>query len=89
MKVKTYNLKSDDKKKNHIGFVAQEVIEILPKKFEATVNDSGEHMGINYGKMSAILWKCCQEQQSKIEHLESRLFELEDIVTQNERQGKR
>ena len=37
-------------------------------------------MGINYGKMSAILWKCCQEQQSKIEHLESRLFELEDIV---------
>ena len=31
-------------------------------------------------KLSLVLWGCCQEQQSKIEHLESRLFELEDIV---------
>ena len=78
--VKTYNLKSDDPKKNHIGFIAQEIKAILPEKFEAVVNEDSESMGINYGKMSAILWKCCQEQQSKIEHLESRLFELEDIV---------
>ena len=78
--VKTYNLKSDNKKKHHIGFIAQEIKEILPKKFEAVVNEDNEFMGINYGKMSAILWKCCQEQQSKIEHLEARLFELEDIV---------
>ena len=78
--VKTYNLKSDDKKKNHIGFIAQEIKAILPEKFEAVVNEDSEFMGINYGKMSAILWKCCQEQQSKIEHLEARLFELEDIV---------
>ena len=86
--VKTYNLKSDDKKKTHIGFVAQEIKEILPKKFEAVVNDDEEYMGINYGKMSAILWKCCQEQQSKIEHLESRLFELEDIVKEMRGKGK-
>ena len=78
--VKTYNLKSDDKKKNHIGFIAQEIKEILPDKFEAVVNEDSEFMGINYGKMSAILWKCCREQQNKIEHLEARLFELEDIV---------
>ena len=69
--VKTYNLKNDDKKKNHIGFIAQEIKEILPEKFEAVVNTDTDYMGINYGKMSAILWKCCQEQQSKIEHLES------------------
>ena len=37
-------------------------------------------MGINYSKMSAILWKCCQEQQSKIEHLEASMYEtMEDI----------
>jgi len=46
-------------------------------------------MGINYGKMSAILWKCCQEQQSKIEHLEARLFELEDIVKDKKNQLQR
>ena len=80
VEVKTYNMKNDDKKKSHIGFVAQDVKEILPKKFEAVVNDDGERMGINYGKMSAILWKCCQEQQSKIEHLEASMYEMmEDI----------
>ena len=76
--VKTYNLKSDDKKKNHIGFIAQEIKAILPDKFEAVVNEDSEYMGINYGKMSAILWKCCQEQQSKIEHLESSVYELQE-----------
>ena len=87
--VKTYNLKSDDKKKNHIGFIAQEIKEILPDKFEAVVNEDSEFMGINYGKMSAILWKCCQEQQNKIEHLEARLFELEDIVKDKKNQLQR
>ena len=52
--VKTYSLKSDDKKKNHIGFIAQEIKEILPEKFEAVVNEDIEFLGINYGKMSAI-----------------------------------
>ena len=77
VEVKTYNMKSDDKKKSHIGFIAQDVKEILPKKFEAVVNDDGERMGINYGKMSAILWKALQETLTKVEHLESRLFEVE------------
>ena len=45
-------------------------------------------MGLNYGKMSAILGKCCQEQQSKMEHLESRLFELKDIVKDMRGKGK-
>lgn len=72
IKVKTDNLKGDDKKKNHIGFLAQEIVEVLPKKFEAVINIDGEYTGINYGKMSAILWTYCQEQQSKTEHSESR-----------------
>ena len=39
-------------------------------------------------KLSLVLWGCCQEQQSKIEHLESRLFELEDIVKEMRGKGK-
>ena len=73
--VKTFNYKSDDKKKNHIGFIAQDVKEVLPKKFEAVVNNDGEHMGINYGKMSTILWKALQEETAKTEYLESKLFD--------------
>ena len=78
--VKTYNLKNDDKKKNHIGFIAQEIKEILPEKFEAVVNEDNDYMGINYGKMSAILWKALQEQKELISKLESRLFEAEDEI---------
>ena len=39
-------------------------------------------------KLSVVFWKCCQEQRSKIEHLESRLFELEDIVKDMRGKGK-
>ena len=78
VEVKTYNMKNDDKKKSHIGFVAQEVATILPRKFEAVVNDDGERMGINYGKMSAILWKALQETLIKVEHLESSVYELQE-----------
>ena len=30
-------------------------------------------------KLSVVLWKCCQEQQSKIEHLEASIYEMIDI----------
>ena len=38
-------------------------------------------------KLSVVLWGCCQEQQNKIEHLEARLFEIEDII--KELKGKK
>ena len=89
VEVKTYNMKNDDKKKSHIGFVAQEVATILPRKFEAVVNDDGERMGINYGKMSAILWKALQEEMAKTEYLESKLFETIARVEALEKPKKR
>ena len=85
--VKTFNLKSDDKKKNHIGFIADELQELLPKKFEGVVDKSGEYLGVNYGKMTAVLLKALQETMNKVEHLESRLFEVEDEL--KELKGKR
>ena len=30
--------------------------------------------------MNSILWGCVREQQQKIEHLESRLFEVENFI---------
>ena len=75
IEVKTFNYKDDKKKRSNIGFVAQEVNKILPKKFETVVSDSGEFMGIDYGKMSAILWKALQEEMTKTQYLESKLFE--------------
>ena len=39
-------------------------------------------------KLSLVLWGALQETLTKIEHLESRLFELEDIVKEMRGKGK-
>ena len=75
IKVKTFNYKEDKKKKKNIGFIAQDVIKKVPTKFEAVVNDYGDYMGLDYGKMSSILWKALQEEMTKTKYLESKLFE--------------
>ena len=96
VKVKTFEY-TDEKYKNNdkYGFIAQNLLANLPKEFKSIVKetkpkkDEGEaYLSINYMKLSVVLWKCCQEQQSKIEHLESRLFELEDIVKDMRGKGK-
>ena len=76
--VKTFTLKGDDKKKNHIGFIADDLQELLPKKFEGVVDKSGEYLGVNYGKMTAVLMKALQETMNKVEHLESSVYELQE-----------
>ena len=87
VKVKTFEYTDEKFKDNHkYGFIAQELQKHLPIEFKTIVNktktkkDEEQFLSINYMRLSVVLWGCCQEQQSKIEHLESRLFELEDIV---------
>ena len=93
VKVKTFEYTNEKYKNNDkYGFIAQELLENLPKEFRNIVKENKEkdsddkYLSINYMKVNLLLWGCCQEQQSKIEHLESRLFELEDIV--KEMRGK-
>ena len=95
VKVKTFKYKDDKYKTNDTyGFIAQELKEHLPKECKNIVkenkvkNEDETFLSINYMKLSVVLWKCCQEQQSKIEHLESRLFELEEIVKEMRGKGK-
>ena len=73
--VKTFNMKGDEQKKNHIGFIADELQDLLPKKFEGVVDKNGEYLGVNYGKMTAVLIKALQEEMAKTAYLESKLFE--------------
>ena len=88
IKPKTFKLK-DEKEigttKSHIGFVADEIESVIPKDFENIVNknDEGVRM-LKYVKMGSITWgavreiiKENEELKNKVEHLESRLFEVE------------
>ena len=95
VKIKTFDY-IDDKYKNNdkYGFIAQELLENLPNEFKSIVKENKDkhsddkYLSINYMKINLLLWGCCQEQQSKIEHLEARLFELEDIVKEMRGKGK-
>ena len=94
VKVKTFKYKDDKYKTNdNYGFVAQELKEHLPKECKNIVkenkvkNEDETFLSINYMKLSVVLWKALQEEIDKREHIESRLFELEDIV--KELKGKK
>ena len=95
-KVKTFEY-TDEKYKNNdkYGFIAQQLLENLPKEFKNIVKETknkkeeGEaYLSINYMQLSIILWGCLQEEMNKREHIESRLFELEDIVREMRGKGK-
>ena len=42
------------------------------------VDKNGEYLGINYGKMTAVLIKALQETLNKVEHLEASVYELQE-----------
>ena len=81
--IKTNFVKMNEEKKqgiikNHIGFVAEEVHANIPTDVENIIFDDDVEE-LNYVKLSGILWGCVQQQQ-KIEHLESSVYELQEAV---------
>ena len=92
VKVKKYYMKNDGvenplgqrpikKKRQNIGFVAQDVKEAIPEEFENVVNEDNEYMSINYGRMCAILWKSHQEMMNKMEKMEEEIQQLKKPKT--------
>ena len=93
---KTFEYKDEKHGKGvQFGFVANDLLEELPDVFSKVIGqDKGGNYNINHIKLSVILWKALQEQilkneekDYKIEHLEARLFEVEDII--KELKGKK
>ena len=81
---KTFKL-NDEKEigitKNHIGFIADDILPVIPKEFENIINENDEGIKmLNYVKLSSVLWGCVKEQQTKIEHLEATMFEMMEEI---------
>ena len=85
VKVKTFEY-TDEKYKNNdkYGFIAQELQEHLPKEFNHIVKENKEknsddkYLSINYMKVNLLLWGALQETLTKVEHLESSVYELQE-----------
>ncbi|MFT4540779.1 MAG: hypothetical protein ACI835_003237 [Planctomycetota bacterium] len=66
---------------DHIGFVAEEVAEVMPEV--VSFEDDGETArGLDYGRMSALLVESVKAQQVLIERQDSQLTELQAQISQ-------
>ena len=95
VKVKTFEYTNEKYKDNDkYGFIAQELQKHLPKEFNHIVKENKEkdsddkYLSINYMKVNLLLWGCCQEQQSKIEHLEASMYEMMEEIRELKGKGK-
>ena len=81
---KTFKMKEEKEigiTKNHLGFIADDLMNVIPPEWEDIVRVDDEGIKkLSYTKLSGILWGVCREQQTKIEHLETRLFEVENFI---------
>ena len=81
---KTFKMKEEKEigiTKNHFGFIADDLMNLIPPEWEDIVRVDDEGIKkLSYIKLSGILWGVCREQQTKIEHLETRLFEVENFI---------
>ena len=79
---KTFKMKAEKEKgiiKKHIGFVVEEVQANIPTDVDNIIFDD-DVKKLNYVKLNAILWGCVQQQQTKIEHLEAKVFEMMNAI---------
>lgn len=70
-----FQWKQDSPKADRIGFIAQEVEQVLPQL--VFTNPTDGFKGINYAEMTAVLAEAIEEQQVQISALEARLRESE------------
>jgi hypothetical protein len=65
----TYNRTDLEDKSTKIGFIAQDVKEVIPEV--VTYNEEQDKYGVSYGNVTALLVEAIKEQQTQIEELKS------------------
>ena len=79
MKLKPRSFKFKEGKRDHHGFVAQEVKKAMPEDWGLYIEDEKEDfIGLRYDELIADMVCVIQDQQSRIEALERRLNDLTD-----------
>ncbi len=72
-----YVHKKDKDNKKQVGFIAQDVLKVIP---ELVSGDDGA-LGLSYGQLTAVLVKAVQEQQKAIRAQQQQIEDLKQEVT--------
>ncbi|RTY95930.1 tail fiber domain-containing protein [Flavobacterium sp. GT3R68] len=89
----------EDKKENHIGFIAQDLLQILPEvvtthSWQKTSEDKPAqykpvgNYGVNYSEIIPVTVKAIQEQQAQIEELKKTTSELKSVISELKKQNE-
>ena len=73
----SYNWKADPDGQRSMGFIAQEMQEVMPEAV-STGEDDDAMMSMDYGRITPILVSALQDAHRKIEQLEQRLADMEN-----------
>jgi hypothetical protein len=74
LKPTLYNmLNQDDSTEKELGFIAQEVKDIIPQAYVESGDDDNKFIGLNYNAIIPVLVNAIKEQQIQIEELKAKL----------------
>lgn len=74
VKSKTYELISDTTQTKRVGFIAQELKNVLPNNFNDIIfTDETDYNYVDYGRLTSLLWTVCRNMNARIEYLEHQL----------------
>lgn len=82
LQIKEFNFIDDEEKKVIVGAIAQELQEILPEKYRATLVSGSEDTSysISEGKLLFVAIGALKEERAKTKELEERLAKLEKML---------
>ncbi len=63
------------------GFIAQDLYKVFPHAVHKPTDESRDYWSIDYSKLTVLLSAAIQEQEKKIQQLEMRIKELENMMT--------
>ena len=70
----------NDATKPQIGFIAQDLISILPEVVVVDASDENHYMSVQYDKITALLCEGIKELYSEIQLLKNKISELENKI---------
>jgi hypothetical protein len=70
---KKFNFKIDEYKKPYMGFIAQDIVDIIPESVQSYIDGEEQYYAMNYDNLVPILVKAIQELSAQIEELKAKL----------------
>ncbi|MCB9813502.1 MAG: phage integrase N-terminal SAM-like domain-containing protein [Pseudomonadales bacterium] len=79
VEVKDYEFISEDSKRTHTGFIAQQLAQIYPEAVYIPENPD-EYWSVDYGKLTPLLVKAVQEQQLSLNSVTEQLSHIDPMI---------